>query len=307
MSEIENLVFEGGGVLGFAYIGVIEVLEEKGILKQCKCFAGSSAGAITAALLACGATANILENALNTLDATELFDTSAFPPANFYRLWHEGGWTKGKKLELWIGDLLAVLCDGNRSITFAEVFEKFQTSVIVTGTCLETRKTEYFSKENNANMPLAIAVRISAGYPCVYPMVKFFNMHWWDGGIGDNYPIHVFDDKQSKHCSKRIPNQRTLGFKLVSQVDDAASSVPKPIDNVQDALLSVGTMILEMSRSVHVKEIDWKRSVLIDIGTIGAIKFDISDEEKQFLIENGRRATENFISTLDSSDEMKSE
>ena len=103
MKQIENLVFEGGGVLGFAYVGVVEVLEECELLKKCKRFAGSSAGAITAALLACGATSNILENALETLDANDLFDSSFFSPANFYRLWNEGGYVKGKNLSSGLG------------------------------------------------------------------------------------------------------------------------------------------------------------------------------------------------------------
>ena len=52
MSEIENLVFEGGGVRGIAFTGAIQCLEEKGILKNVKRFAGSSAGALAATMLA---------------------------------------------------------------------------------------------------------------------------------------------------------------------------------------------------------------------------------------------------------------
>ncbi len=32
--HFENLVFEGGGVKGIAYVGAMQVLEEKGILGQ---------------------------------------------------------------------------------------------------------------------------------------------------------------------------------------------------------------------------------------------------------------------------------
>src|SRR5687768_11756983 len=54
---IDNLVFEGGGVLGATYAGAVEVLEERGVLQRARRVAGTSAGAITATLLAAGADA----------------------------------------------------------------------------------------------------------------------------------------------------------------------------------------------------------------------------------------------------------
>ena len=47
IDHIENLVFKGGGVLGIAYAGAIESLEEKGLLKNIKRVAGTSAGSNT--------------------------------------------------------------------------------------------------------------------------------------------------------------------------------------------------------------------------------------------------------------------
>ena len=52
--HFRNLVFEGGGVKGIAYIGAMQVLEEKGILTSVQRVGGTSAGAINATLLALG-------------------------------------------------------------------------------------------------------------------------------------------------------------------------------------------------------------------------------------------------------------
>ena len=52
--QFRNLVFEGGGVKGIAYVGALEVLQKKGILKDIKRVGGTSAGAINALLLALG-------------------------------------------------------------------------------------------------------------------------------------------------------------------------------------------------------------------------------------------------------------
>ncbi|MGL4736538.1 MAG: patatin-like phospholipase family protein [Cellulosilyticaceae bacterium] len=47
---IKNLVFEGGGVLGTAYLGMLKFLDENAILADIKRVAGTSAGAITACI-----------------------------------------------------------------------------------------------------------------------------------------------------------------------------------------------------------------------------------------------------------------
>ena len=42
--HFKNLVFEGGGVKGIAYVGAMEVLDKEGILNNIERVAGTSAG-----------------------------------------------------------------------------------------------------------------------------------------------------------------------------------------------------------------------------------------------------------------------
>ncbi len=58
--HFKNLVFEGGGVKGIAYVGALEVLEKEGILGSIERVAGTSAGAMVAVLVALGYTATEL-------------------------------------------------------------------------------------------------------------------------------------------------------------------------------------------------------------------------------------------------------
>ena len=46
--QFRNLVFEGGGVRGIAYIGAMGVLEQQGVLEHIIRVGGTSAGAINA-------------------------------------------------------------------------------------------------------------------------------------------------------------------------------------------------------------------------------------------------------------------
>jgi len=47
-----GLALSGGAVLGFAHLGVIKVLQERGI--KIDCVAGTSAGSLVGAFFACG-------------------------------------------------------------------------------------------------------------------------------------------------------------------------------------------------------------------------------------------------------------
>jgi predicted acylesterase/phospholipase RssA/ankyrin repeat protein len=72
----ENLVFQGGGPKGLAYVGVIDALEKSGQIGGVRRIAGTSAGSITAALLAVGYTSQQLKGHLSK-DFSEFFDTSS--------------------------------------------------------------------------------------------------------------------------------------------------------------------------------------------------------------------------------------
>lgn len=72
--EIRNLVFEGGGVKGIAYGGALKVMEEKGILDGLQRVAGTSAGAITATLLAVGYLADAVGDVIAKTDFRDFED-----------------------------------------------------------------------------------------------------------------------------------------------------------------------------------------------------------------------------------------
>ena len=69
-----NLVFEGGGIKGLAYGGALQVLEEQRILPQIERVAGTSAGAITAMLVALRYPPSEIRKLLFDLDFKQLED-----------------------------------------------------------------------------------------------------------------------------------------------------------------------------------------------------------------------------------------
>jgi predicted acylesterase/phospholipase RssA len=70
----ENLVLQGGGPKGIAYVGALQELERNGQMDELRRCAGTSAGAITAALLACNFSAAEVEALLRQTDLSSFLD-----------------------------------------------------------------------------------------------------------------------------------------------------------------------------------------------------------------------------------------
>ena len=59
-SQVENLVFEGAGIKGVAYSGVIKELEKTGIISKVKRVCGTSAGAIRSLMVSIGYSSSVI-------------------------------------------------------------------------------------------------------------------------------------------------------------------------------------------------------------------------------------------------------
>src|SRR5438067_13790680 len=99
---VRNLVFQGGGVKGIAYVGVLDALERAGVLATVTHVAGTSAGAITAGLVGCGATAADLADALTHTSFRSFCDGHGGVVGDVGRLVQRGyGIHPGEAVEAW--------------------------------------------------------------------------------------------------------------------------------------------------------------------------------------------------------------
>ena len=116
--QFTNLVFEGGGVKGIAYAGALQVLTDRGIMPQIKQVAGTSAGAITATLLALGYTAGEIKPIIMDLDFKKFED--GWDPL---RIPLEYGLYKGHTFLVWLQQMIT-----NKNfpadITFADLYKQ---------------------------------------------------------------------------------------------------------------------------------------------------------------------------------------
>ena len=293
-----NLVFEGGGVKGVAYGGVLDVLEQRGITSRITDVAGTSAGAITATLVSLGYTAAKFKEIMMGLDFSTLEDGSDI--CGIFRLLRRYGWFKGNAfLRLMEKYIAAKTSGGNGRATFRDLREQNFRNLRVFSTNLSRQALEEFSYETTPDVAVADAVRMSMSIPFFFEAVRRAGGDvYCDGGVLDNYPIETFDtsDTVADHQTGRTmlvrtPNPATLGFHLgtLSQTTLDINHFTRFAGSVFDAILNAQNILLKATPG------DELRTVFIDTLGIGTTDFQITAAQKRALIEQGRTATTNYL------------
>lgn len=112
-------VFSGGGIKALSLIGAVEAAENRGLTFER--VAGTSAGALMAALIKAGYSAGEMKELIDQLDFRKFLDTSKtivpIPFMNWLKLYWKLGLFKGDYLENWVASLLAA----RGIVTFADI------------------------------------------------------------------------------------------------------------------------------------------------------------------------------------------
>mgnify|MGYP006284641967 CR=1 FL=1 len=154
-----GLVLSGGGARGFAHIGVLQVLEERGT--RIDALAGTSMGAILGALYAAGYAADEIYELADGLGWRDVIDVSL-----------QAGLMKGDKLRSFLAAHLP------------ERFEQLRLPFAVTTTDVETGEEHVLM-----DGPLVDAVRASSSFPGAFDPVALAGRTLADGGIVNNLPV----------------------------------------------------------------------------------------------------------------------
>ncbi len=221
-----NAVFKGGGAKGIAYAGALEVCESAGV--EFAAVAGSSAGAITATLIACGYSSGeivgMMPAALRAIGSPKL---GAFAIARKSLL-------SSERLRIWVAELVADRVrpgwDRNNpvpDVTFAELASVSDIDLYIVTMDLATRQPLVLCSSLTPNMTVADAVIASSAIPVAFPATRVVidgEVHRVvDGGTWANYPSFVFRDGDFRSFhglpTSDLP---TMGFVL----DTAGTAVP---------------------------------------------------------------------------------
>jgi len=300
LAHPEAMVFEGGGVLGTAYSGALRVAEQYDGLRNVTRLAGASAGAMTASVLACGGDADFIQRQLEQLDMRSLMDDSPGFLRDAWRLYSSGGIAQGASLHQFLGKAFYDLT-GDADVTFLQAFQRTGRQLSVVSTSMTRRRSVYHTLVTAPDMPIRRAVTASAAFPIVFPLIREGDDALWDGGLLDNYPIHLFDYTVATGVEQRQrwPNLGgSVGFKLLLD-EDLLPPPTWPVNNVFDAIKGLVACWHDAALRVHVNsQIDWPRTVGIHVGSqVGSMDFNINAEHRDYLIKAGADAAERFFAS----------
>lgn len=185
---IKNLVFSAGGTRCISYISILNYIENNNKLFDIENISASSGGSIYALCYCLGYSFRDMKELSININTDKICDLSLTDFFDNY------GLDSGKKIEQFI-KLIIKKKQNNENINFQKFYEKYKINLIITGTNLKTRQTEYFSYKTHPSMPLFLAVKISCAVPFYYKYVTYNNQDYVDGGLLDFYPISQFENE----------------------------------------------------------------------------------------------------------------
>ncbi|MEO6896077.1 MAG: patatin-like phospholipase family protein [Caldimonas sp.] len=157
-----GLALGGGAARGFAHIGVIQALEENGLMPDL--VAGTSAGSLVAALWASGKGGRELAAIADGMDETAFADWS-YPGRGLIR---------GEALARFVRDKT-----NNRPI------EQMRIPLGIAATDLDSGEGVLFQRGDTGT-----AVRASSAVPAVFQPVRIGTHEYVDGGLSAPIPVH---------------------------------------------------------------------------------------------------------------------
>ncbi len=310
-----DLVCEGGGVKGIGLAGAYAALEEAGYEPQN--VAGTSAGAITAALIAAGYSADELREIVFDLDYRQFEDRGwedRVPLVNQpLSILLAQGIFEGERFLAWMRDLL----EAKGIETFAQLKTewddpKYAYRLQVIASDVSARELLVLPRDAAKlgiapdELEVALAVRMSMSIPIFFEPVRIENAETnhehviVDGGMLSNFPVWLFDSGDLEE-----PDWPTFGLLLVEPDPKVpiTARLPAPEHAPRGArgLVALFSGMLHTMMEAHdrlyLEKEQFARTVPIPTLGVHTTEFDISRQRAQELYESGHTAAEQFLAT----------
>jgi NTE family protein len=322
--QFRSLVLEGGGVKGIAYAGAFAELEKLGITKDLTRVAGTSAGAISAALIALGASSDYVAKAVGGTKFRSFMDSSFGVLRDANRLLTEYGWYMGDTFGEWMRERVGELT-GNPHFTFGQLWDEVENKknpkfkkLYVNGSRL-TRKDTVTYSGLTPDAEIWYGVRVSMSIPLFFAAMHDKDRNVLvDGGVTWNYPVDIFDYEgylsDPKNGSRpsytttygpdHVYNKETLGLRVdtkdqIQAEKDDWNDPPVQINNFVDYAACLIGYMTDLANRLHLHQNDWHRTIFIDASGVGTTEFNLADAKRDMLIANGRKGVVDYFKWFD--------
>ena len=306
----EYLVLSGGSIKGVCYLGSFNRLNEMGILYdkngklKFKGVAGTSVGSIAASMLAIGLPLDEINKIIFGLDMEKVFDKKFGWIRNLYNLLFNYGVAPGSYIDNFLADVIKKKT-GDENYTIQQLYNDKGVKLVIVATNLNEAKTVYFypnaEDKKLSDIPIKDAVRMSISIPFVFEPVKYHNNEIVDGGVLDNYPLHVFDGKEPGCIKARLnlvdPNPKVLGINIMTSENVESYDYIKrqEIKNIGDfSSMLIHSFMAENQRRLKIPSY-WIRTLNIITPNFPVTQFALTKEQKEELIALGEKYTDRFF------------
>jgi NTE family protein len=313
--EFADLVFEGGGVKGIGLAGAYSALTARGCSP--KSVAGTSAGAITAALVAAGFSSAELDVILREIPFDKFKDKAwedRLPGGHVVSLLQDHGIYEGKFFRDWMAGLLArkgITKFGQLANPDAESdSQRYRLRVIASDV---THRRMLILPNDAAHlgidpdeMEIADAVRMSMSIPIFFEPVVHRNPQTGedhvivDGGMLSNFPVWLFDREGAE------PRWPTFGLLLVEPDPKVPIGARLPGEqhgvkrgSLVDYVKSLASTMMDAHDRLYVERANFARTIPIPTLGVGTTEFDITPERVRALYDSGHRAASDFLDHWD--------
>lgn len=275
------LILKGGGVKGLAFAGAIQVLEQLGF--SFNVFVGTSAGAITAVLLAGNYSGAEIESALRRQDFRRFLDNDG-RIKQLWRLLTKGWIHSGDAIVQWLERLLHFKKRGRVSdekITLRELSYR----VVLYASRRSGGEIVFDSQGKRADYSASVAARYSASIPGFFRAEQYENEPIYDGGVLNNFPVDIFrrDNPDVDFIAINLTGDKSKGAQLWL--------LRWPLVRV---LVDVINIQLKQ-REPQILDAYPRQIININTGNIGATDFGLDDAQKDFLVAAGRAGALQFV------------
>lgn len=296
---IRNLAIKGGGVRGIAFVGALRELDTAGMLTDIQRVAGTSAGAMVAAMVCAGYSVADIERLMHSLDFKKFEDH--WDP---FRVISHYGLYKGEYIIDFTKSFLAG-CPHNLSedTTFGDMRQAGCRDLYVFATNLNESTVKEFSADKTPGVKVAEAVRASMSIPLFFKAWQFddgkSDPHMYvDGGVAFNYPLTFFDsDRFTGGGPEDDYNKEALGLFLHSKqpkqhINFGFNEIRHYIHHLFEVLLN--TQDLDFTEDETMQD----RSVMIDDLGIKATDFDLTADDMHKLVVSGSTGAKEYLQRL---------
>lgn len=278
MSIPDSLVLGGGGIRVIAYHGALVELDKAQLLTNIKHYYGVSAGAMVCVLLAANYTMDELGVLLKNMDFLAFQNITA---DILLDILDTLGADEGNQMKIKICDFLAAK-NIPRTITFSQFTELTGKHLHIYATNLNNVSFVHFSAETTPELEVVHAVRISMSVPGWITPSRFPDNRCIlvDGGMYNNYP---FD------CVPAEKRDKTIGITFTP-----TASTCEKIENIGQYIEQI-IVCATLPRAIRNMRRFRDKTILIDVDRFPTFKFDLTEDEKNWLISRGTTAALTFI------------